>query len=128
MTYICLKNNKYIDAIQMRMNKIIYFKYISFMLYVTVLIRHIGNFLFIQRITMFTQIISMFTHYFRECQPFLLSLQPLQPDFQKVGIGCMKVSTSGNSHPDNSTSFPCITNFGESSQGVFTGYTSKKST
>ena len=51
----------------------IYFKYTSFMLYVAVLIRHRVNFLFIQRITMFTQIITMFTQYFKECQPFLLT-------------------------------------------------------
>ena len=43
------------------------------MLYVTVLIRHIVNLLFIQKITMFTQIITMLTQYFK--------------DFQKVGIG-----------------------------------------
>ena len=53
--------------------KIIYVKYMSFMLYVTDLIRHLVNLLFIQRITMFTQIITMFTHYFKECQPFLLT-------------------------------------------------------
>ena len=45
----------------------------SFMLYVTVLIRHIVNLLFIQKITMFTQIITMFTQYFKECQPFFLT-------------------------------------------------------
>ena len=49
----------------------------SFMLYVTDLIRHLVNLLFIQRITMFTQIITMFTHYFKKCQPSLLTLTSL---------------------------------------------------
>ena len=44
------------------------------MLYVTVFIRHIVNLLFIQIITMFTQIITMSsTQYFKECEPFLLN-------------------------------------------------------
>ena len=49
----------------------------SFMLYVTVFIRHIVNLLFIQIITMFTQIS-------RNANLFYLTLLP---DFQKVGIG-----------------------------------------
>ena len=62
------KNNKILIIL------LIYFKYMSFMFYVTVLIRHIVNLLFIQRITMFTQIITMITQYFKECQPFLLTI------------------------------------------------------
>ena len=74
-----MKNNKNIDVMQIHMNKnnllqiyvlcyreIIYFKYMNFILYVTVLIRHIVNLLFIQRITMFKHIITMFKQYFKE--------------------------------------------------------------
>ena len=40
-----------------------------------------------------------------------------------------RVSTTGNNQPDNSTSFPCIGNFGETSQEVSTSFhTSKQST
>ena len=53
----------------------------SFMLhvYVTVIIRRIVNLLFLQRITMFTQIITMFNQHFMKCQFYLPSL----PEFQK---------------------------------------------
>ena len=59
----------------------------SFMLYVTVLIRHIVYLLFIiQRITMFTQIITILHNISRNANFFYL---PLLPDFQKVGLGWM---------------------------------------
>ena len=56
-----MKNNKNIDAMQMHMNNNNLLQIYEFMLYVSVLIRHIINNLFIQWITMFTQIITMFT-------------------------------------------------------------------
>ena len=56
-----MKNNKNIDAMQMHMNNNNLLQIYEFMLYVSVLIRHIIDLLFIQWITMFTQIITMFT-------------------------------------------------------------------
>ena len=50
------------------------------MLYVTVIIRRTVNLLFLQRITMFTQIITMLKQHFMKCQPFYL---PSLPEFQK---------------------------------------------
>ena len=71
--YLLRKTTKILMQGRCIWTKIICIKYISFMLYVTVLIRHIVNFLFIQRITMLTQIITLFTQYFKEYQPFLLT-------------------------------------------------------